>query len=388
MMLKSAFPIPFFCLLIAMTLPIEPATVSAADSDEVDVWIGTSRAKPSQGIYHCLLNTKTGKLSSPQLAAEVSGPGFLAMHPSGNHLYAVATYSGKPSVVAYSIERKGGKPTLEYVNSLEIGDGGAAHVAVDATGKTVLTAQYGGGSVAAFSLHDDGSLKERTVLINHEGGSGVVSGRQNSSHAHWAGFSPDNRFAFVPDLGLDKVMIYKVNAANSTITPSGYGKVPAGGGPRHMKFHNNGKWIYVLNELSLSVTVFDYDAESGTMTPKQTIPTVSRTLLAKEKFKSASEIRVHPNGRFVYSANRGHDTITVFRVNGESGELTVVEVEPVRGATPRNFNIDPSGKWLLAAGQDSHTLASFEINADTGELAYNRSVVVAPSAICVLMGRE
>ena len=129
-------------------------------------------------------------------------------------------------------------------------------------------------------------------------------------------------------------------------------------------------------------------ARSGTMTPKQTILTVPKDQLAKEKFKSASEIRVHPSGRFVYSANRGHDTITAFRVNQDTGELAVIEVEPVRGATPRNFNLDPSGKWLLAAGQDSHTLAAFEVDQESGELTYNRSVVTAPSAICVLFGHE
>jgi 6-phosphogluconolactonase len=164
--------------------------------------------------------------------------------------------------------------------------------------------------------------------------------------------------------------------------------VPAGGGPRHMKFHTKGKWIYVLNELSLSVTVFDYDAENGKMHPKQTIPTVPKMLLTKELFNSASEIRVHPTGRFVYSANRGHDTVTAFRVNQETGELAAIELEPVRGATPRNINLDPSGKWLIAAGQDSHTLASFAINQNTGELTYNRSNVFAPSPICVLFQHE
>jgi 6-phosphogluconolactonase len=354
----------------------------------IDVWIGTSQAKPSKGIYHCTLNTRTGMLTEPELAAEIRGPGFLAMHPDGHHLYAVGTLDGKPSVAAYSIEKRGAKSLLEFDNALEIGDGGAAHVAVDPTGKTLLTAQYGGGSVAAFSLNSNGSLKERTALIDHQGGSGVVAGRQDKPHAHWVGFSPDNRFAFVPDLGLDKVMIYKLDAATAKITPSGFGKVPAGGGPRHMKFHPSGKWVYVLNELALSVTVFDYDAETGAMTPKQTIPTVPKMLLEKELFKSASEIRVHPSGRFVYSANRGHDTVTAFRVNQDSGELSVIELEHVRGATPRNINLDPSGQWLLAAGQDSHTLASFGVNQDTGELTYNRSNVTAPSAICVLFEHE
>ena len=155
-----------------------------------------------------------------------------------------------------------------------------------------------------------------------------------------------------------------------------------------MKFHTSGKWVYVLNELALSVSVFDYDESSGTMTRKQTINTVPPEQLAKEKFKSASEIRVHPSGRFVYAANRGHDTITAFGVNQTTGELEVIERENVRGATPRNFNLDPSGRWLLAAGQDSHTLAAFEVDQETGELTYNRSVVTAPAAICVLFTHE
>jgi 6-phosphogluconolactonase len=293
-----------------------------------------------------------------------------------------------PSVICYKIGRQGKEASLKLSGALPIGDGGASHVAVDETGSTVLTAQYGGGSVAAYRLNADGSLKEQTVLIEHEGGSGVVAGRQDASHAHWVGFSPDNRFAFVPDLGLDKVVIYAHDPETSMITPHGSARVPAGGGPRHMKFHPNGRWVYVLNELSLSVTVFDYNADTAAMTPKQTIQTVPKTLLAKEKFKSASEIRVHPNGRFVYSANRGHDTITVFRVNQDTGELSVIELENVRGATPRNFNLDPSGRWLVAAGQDSNTLASFEVDSNSGELTYNRSNVFAPAPICVLFEHE
>ncbi len=354
----------------------------------IDVWIGTSRAKPSQGIYHCLLNTDSGKLSDPILAAEVGAPGFLAMHPRGGHLYAACIIAGKPSVAAYTIQRQQGKASLALLKSVEIGDGGAAHVAVDSTGKTLLTAQYGGGSVAVFSISEDGLIEERTQLMKHDGASGVVPRRQSRSHPHWVGFSPDNRFAFVPDLGMDRVVIYRVAGAVSKITQHGFGVLPPGSGPRHMKFHSSGKWIYVLNELDLSVTVFDYDATAGTMTAKQTILTIPKAQLAHEKFKSASEIRVHPNGRFVFAANRGHDTITAFRVNGDDGQLSVIEHEPIRGATPRNFNIDPSGRWLIAAGQDSHTLASFEVDQQTGSLTYNRSNVFAPSPICVLFVHE
>ena len=151
-----------------------------------------------------------------------------------------------------------------------------------------------------------------------------------------------------------------------------------------MKFHPDGKWIYVLNENDVSVTVFDYDVQAGSMTPRQTLPAVPKEQLAREQTYSASEIRVHPNGRFVYSANRGHDTVTAFRVDPATGELSVVEREHVRGARPRNFNLDPSGHWLLAGGQDSHTLSSFAVDQETGELMYNHSVIHSPSPICVL----
>ena len=154
-----------------------------------------------------------------------------------------------------------------------------------------------------------------------------------------------------------------------------------------MKFHTSGKYIYVLNELELSVTVFAYDADKGRMTPIQTIPTVSEEEKSKEAFVSASEIRVHPTGKFVYAANRGHDTITAFRIDQDSGKLTLVECEPVRGSWPRNFNIDPTGKWLLAAGRDSNNIAVFAISEDTGEMTYTRTMVMVPTPICVLFGR-
>ncbi|TWT82452.1 6-phosphogluconolactonase [Planctomycetes bacterium CA13] len=383
--LNQSFSRVTFLLCLFFLLTGNQRAALSNDTAVVDVWIGTSSAKPSKGIYHCSLDTATGKLTESELVAEINGPGFLALHPNGNVLYAVGKLNGTPSVVAYRIEQ-GAK--LALLNSLPIGDGDAAHVSVDSKGKMLLTAQYGSGSTAAFSLNQDGSLKERTALMKHEGGSQIVANRQARPHAHWTGFSPDEQFAFVPDLGLDKVVIYKVDTDTGTLSPHGFGQAPLGGGPRHMKFHNNGKWIYVLNELDLSVTVFDYDAERGTMMPKQTIPTVSKSLLAKELFKSSSEIRVHPSGKFVYAANRGHDTITAMSVDPATGELSVIELENIRGATPRNFNIDPTGKWVVAAGQDSHTLACFAIEQGTGELTYNQSIVRTPAPICVLFGNK
>lgn len=367
--------------LLSLALPVTAQPV-------LDVWIGTSKSRLSKGIYHCTLNTKSGRLSEPTLAAEIDGPGFLALHPDRKTVYSVGKLDKQDVIAAWRVSGPVGKQKLTLLNALETGDGGAAHVSVDHTGQTVLSAQYGGGSVSVYSLNGDGSLKERTQVIEHEGASRADARRQAAPHPHWTGFSPDNRFAFVPDLGMDKVVIYRVDAAKSRLTPHGHAQLGPGAGPRHMKFHTNGRWVYVLNEMDVTVTVFDYDAKAGRMTAKQTVAAVPPAELAKEKAKSASEIRVHPNGRFVYSANRGHDTITAYAVDQSTGRLTVIERENVRGATPRNFNLDPAGEWLLAGGQSSHTLASFSVDQDSGELTYTQNVVLAPSPICVLFQPE
>lgn len=379
-----------FAFLFAVTLGFGHShTLDAAppsNGKNVSVWFGTTtpRGGLSKGIYHAKLNTDKGTLSTPTLAAEISSPGFLALHPKHDVLYSVGIQSGKPAVTAFRIDDRGGDPKLSMLNSVEIGDGGAAHVSVDRTGKVLLTAQYGGGSTALFDLADDGSIKSRKQLVKHEGGSRVVANRQNKPHAHWTGTSPDNRFAFVPDLGLDKVVIYKLNADAGTIESHGFGVCPPGGGPRHMKFSPDGKFVYVLNELALSITTFAYDSAAGTMSAIDTVQTLIESVKEKETFNSASEIRVHESGKFVYSANRGNDSISAFKVDAATGKLSIVETEPIRGGWPRNFNIDPTGKWIVVAGRDSHTATVFEINQETGELTFIRQTAMVPSPICVL----
>lgn len=357
-----------------------------AHAESIDIWIGTSNRPQSRGIYQAEMNLGNGKLSEPRLAAELKGPGFLALHPTMDNLYAIGTpIDGEPSVVAYTINRS--KSRLSLVNSVAIGDGGAAHLAVDKTGKLLLTAQYGGGSVGVFRLKEDGSIRDRTQLIEHKGGSKVVGHRQDSPHPHWVGFSPDNQFALVSDLGLDQVVVYRIDHDAAKLLPHGNVKLPPGSGSRHVKFHPNGKWVYVLNELSLTVTQLVWDAKAGTLTAKETLETVPKQALARESFVSASEIRIHPNGRFLYCGNRGHDTITVCRINQKSGSLSRVEIENSRSAMPRNFNLTPDGKWLVVAGQDSNTLGSFSVNQNSGTLQYSQHTVHAPSPICVLFQR-
>ncbi|RMF43817.1 MAG: lactonase family protein [Planctomycetota bacterium] len=356
---------------------------SIANADQWDIWIGTSSGNNSRGIYHCLLDGDSGKLGPSELVAEIRAPGFLELHPEHHLLYAVGQLQDGPCVAVYRVLGLGDQARLELVDQESTGDGGGTHVSVHPSGRLLLTAQYGGGSVSAYALEKSGLISRRTQVIEHQGGSGVVPGRQDAPHPHWTGFSPDGRFALVPDLGLDEVIIYRVDLETQTIHPHGAAPTGPGSGPRHLKFHPNGKWVYVLNELALSVAVFQYDVDSGSMELKQTIPTVPAEELAREKFASASEIRVHPTGRFVYTANRGHDTITVFSVSS-AGTLSPVQVEPVRGATPRNFNLSPDGAWLVVGGQDSNTLASFEVDPQSGRITYNRSIITTPSPICIL----
>ena len=380
--IQRVIPFVFAVLTVLVTI----GSGSMCKADQVDVWFGTTTPKNglSKGIYYAKFNTESGKMTAPALAAEINSPGFLAMHPSGNQLYSVGRVDGKASVVAYAIKKQGGRSSLKFINAVEISDGGAAHVSVDRSGNYLLTAQYGGGSTALFDLADDGSVHSQLQLAKHEGGSRVVDRRQDKPHAHWTGTSPDNQFAFVPDLGLDKVVIYKLDAEKGKLVSHGFGVCPPGGGPRHMKFHPNGKYVFVLNELALSITCFNYDAKAGTMHPFQTIQTLTDEVKAKETFNSASEIRVHSSGKFVYSANRGHDSISVFRVDQATGKLSFVESEPIRGGWPRNFNIDPSGRWIVAAGRDSNTATVFRIDQETGELTFTRQTAVVPSPICVL----
>jgi len=354
--------------------------VASAAAQPATLWIGTTtpRDGQSKGIYRATFDPGTGSLSQPTLAAEIAAPGFLTLHPDGRRLYSVCQLPDGGGVAAFEVSADA--TSLRLLNTQPIGDGGAAHLALDRTGRCLFTAQYGGGSVAAFPLNADGRIEPRSALIEHEG-AGPDQRRQRGPHPHWTGVGPGNRFLFVPDLGIDRVMLYRFDPAAATLQSHGSGQCPPGSGPRHMKFHPGGKFAYVLNELHLSITAFRFDGQAGTLEPIQTITTLPEPL--RETPCSASEIRIHPSGRFVYAANRGHDSIAAFRIDGDSGKLTFVELEAVRGSWPRNFNLDPTGRFLLAAGRNSNTIAVFHIDADTGRLIFTGKSVNCPTPICI-----
>ena len=375
------------------------ASSSLCNAQEVDVWVGTSG---KEGIYHLKLDTKNGKLSKPKNVSTIASAGFLALHPTQAILYSSGREDGKHGIAAFSIETSEAAPAqpgdrnakprpanveLTPLGFVETGGGGATCLSVDKTGKVAMSAQYGGGTVSTYQLEADGSIKRLVAAIDHGPGSNVIQKRQKASHPHWVGTSPDNRFMMVPDLGKDCTVVYELDLETGEATKHSEVPGPPGGGPRHMKFHPFGKYAYVLNELSMTVSVFGYDESDAIFTPLQEIEALTDELKG-DQFNSAAEIRIHPSGKFLYTSNRGHDSITVFAVDLESGELSLVHREAIRGAWPRNFNIDPSGKWLLAAGQQTNTLSLFSIDQETGRLTYSRKSVNIPVPICVEFGSQ
>jgi 6-phosphogluconolactonase len=365
--------VPFAVLLLA---PLVSRKASAA---EYLVYFGTYTNKgKSKGIYVSHFNSSTGKAQDPILAAEIKSPSWVVVDPGGRFLYAVTEEGRIGSVSAFSIDRATGK--LTALNTVSTKGNGPCHLAVDHTGKTLLAANYDSGSTVAFPIHGDGSLGEAASFIQHMG-SGPDKSRQAGPHAHCTTVSPDNRFALVNDLGLDEILIYKMDPAKALLTPNDppFGKVPPGAGPRHLAFAPNGKFAYVVNEMGQSTTAFSWDAARGALTAIQTISDIPHEVPGN----SGAEIAVHPSGKFVYSSNRGHDSLAVFSVNAKDGKLTLVEYAPTKAKTPRGFGIDPSGSYLLAAGQDSGNVVVFRIDKKTGKLTPTGQELQVAMPVCV-----
>ncbi|MBL8861073.1 MAG: lactonase family protein [Planctomycetes bacterium] len=357
-----------------------PADAGARPGRSWHVFFGTEGSR-ARGIHRASFDGESGRLSAAELVAEAGSPGFLALHPALPVLYAVADLTGGPSVAAYRVGPGG---ALEALGASPIGDGGGVHVAVHPSGRFLLTAQYGRGSVALFPLDAEGR-PGAAQLARHAGGSRVVAQRQDAPHPHGCFFAPDGRFALVPDLGLDGVVIYRIDAQAPSIERHGFATSVAGGGPRHLRFTPDGRFIHLLNELALSVTSYAWDAESGSARRLATVATLTEAEKAGESFNSAAEIVVHPSGRFVYTSNRGHDSISVFAADPASGALERIQVQPIRGAFPRHIALSPDGAWLLAAGAHSDTVSVHRVDPATGRLTYTtRGVVGVPAPICVL----
>jgi 6-phosphogluconolactonase len=335
------------------------------------VYIGTYTGAKSKGIYVSRLNIASGALSAPQLAAETPNPSFVAVRPQGDFLYAVNevnTFEGKPvgSVSAFAIDTASGM--LKALNQASSGGPGPAHLSLDQTGRTVFVANYGGGSIELLTLNADGSLGGPTSFLKHSGSS-VNPDRQGEPHAHQFIVDPSNQFAYVPDLGIDKVVIYRFDASKRTLSglAAGAAMLKPGSGPRHMAFSASGRFAYVINELNCTITAFQREASDGGLTEMQTVSSLPPGV-PQEKGFSTAEIAVAPSGAFLYGSNRGHDSISVFAVDTATGKLSYVANSPTLGKTPRGFAIDPGGGYLIAGNQNSDTVVVFKIDRATGKL--------------------
>lgn len=347
------------------------------------VYVGTYTRGESKGIYQYEMDADSGVLSPLGLAAETANPSFLALHPKGNLLYSVgelAEFQGEKvgSLNAYAIDRSSGK--LTALNQVGSAGSGPCHLKVSDNGKFVLCANYNSGSAAAFALAGDGKIGKRTGFFQHVAPFGPNAGRQAGPHAHSVNLDPANRFALVADLGKDRVMIYKFNSKNGAMATHGEFAVAPGAGPRHFAFHPNGKWAYVINEMLCTLTAMNWDGKAGKLTEINTEPTMP---IPVARGLSTAETVVHPNGRFVYGSNRGHDSIAIFSIDAASGKVARIGNESTQGKTPRNFNIDPSGRFLVAANQDSDSLMVFRIDGSTGKLTPVGKPVPAPVPVCV-----
>jgi 6-phosphogluconolactonase len=347
------------------------------------IYLGTyTHNRPSKGIYAVRLDHDTGALSSPELVAEATDPAWITHSPDKRFLFAI---HGSPTQArGFKIESGTGRlapvppetsrGVTENVNP-------PSHLAVDASGRVLLAANYRDGFVASIPIGPDGTLGAARK-VQHEG-KGPHPTRQDKAHVHSVTVSSDNRFVMAADLGLDRIYSYALDSSAAALNPGNppFVVTAPGAGPRHFKFGNNGRHGYVINELSNTITTFDYEAARGVLTPKQTVSTLPLDFKAEN---ITAEVRVHPNGKFLYGSNRGHDSIAVYAIDPASGELSRIEIVKSGGKTPRNFALSPDGKWLVCGHQDTPLLTVFHVDAFTGRLARNSHTAEVPACVCVL----
>ena len=348
------------------------------------LYIGTYTKGESKGIYKYSFDRTTGVLDNGGLVAVADNPSFLALHPSGNWLYAVGelmSYEGEESgaVRAFSIAPETGE--LLWLNQQSSMGGAPCHVSVDASGKWVLIANYMGGNVAVYPVGDGGVLGKAVSIVNHEG-AGENPKRQKGPHAHSITLDPENKRAIVADLGIDKLMCYDFNVDTGALSPAPvpYVQTAPGAGPRHFAFHPDGQHAFVINELNSTLSSYSYSSETGALVEQHTVSTLPADFQGNS---SCADVHVSPDGRFVYGSNRGHDSIVIVAFNSETGMLEVVGHQSTLGRTPRNFTLDPAGAFLLVANQDSHSIFVFSIDQTTGLLESTGQRLEVPAPVCL-----
>jgi 6-phosphogluconolactonase len=368
----------FITAIIAITTCVRPVA-----AEQISVYFGTSNS----GIYLSLFDTNTGDLSTPKLALEIENPGFIVIHPNKKYIYTTTTGiadSKDGGVAALKINDDG---TLTLINKQSSEGRNPCHINLDDKGKCLMVVNYSSGSIASYKINKNGSISKAITTHQHIG-SGADSRRQKEPHPHSIFPNPANTFAYVSDLGIDKIMIYKLDPKKAELIEAGFADMPGEKmGPRHLKWSKDGKYAYVINELISKMTVFESMGPAGKLKHKDSLFTLSDKMNMEDMY--GSEVRIHPNEKFVYVATRdtatqNRDSITVFSTFANSQGCQRIEVTPAEVSLPRNFNIDPTGKWMLVGGQGSHDIAIFSVNPETGTLTFtNKKIPFEGSPICI-----
>jgi len=337
-----------------------------------------------KGIYLLELDLKTGILTEVNVFTNIVNPSYLAINQKSGFLYAVnelKEYQSKPSgsVSAFKMSKSSG--ALTFINIQPTLGTDPCHVIVNAEGTHLFVSNFMSGSIAVFPINTDGSLSEARQFIQHIGSS-VNPARQSGPHAHSLVFSPDGKYAFVPDLGIDKMMVYKTNTGTQPLVEAAvpYFKTQPGAGPRHCTFSPDGRFCYLINELDCTILVLAYDAKNGSFTELQAVSSLPEGVVVPGN--SCADIHITPDGTYLYGSNRGHNSLIIYKIDKKTGKLEFVDCPPCGGKIPRNFAIEPTGNYLLCANQDSDTIVVFKIEHESGLLT-EISKIEIPTPVCV-----
>jgi 6-phosphogluconolactonase len=360
---------PLVALIVLGLLPARAA--------DYFTYFGTQRSGTNIGLSIAHFDTDSGVLTKPELAIQAAAPAFFTIAPDGRHLYT-CNAANPGGVSAYEIEPHTG--ALKFLNRVSSGGSGPCYVSLDQTARFAFVANYSSGNIAVFAIKPDGSLGERTAFVQHAGSS-INPQRQTHPYAHSIIVDPSNRFALVADLGVDKIFIYRFNEKDGSLKTNNppFATIAPGSGPRHVKFHPNGRWFYLINEIASTIVGFKWDSATGSLAEFQTISALP------DDFKgtnTSAEIEVHPDGKFLYASNRGDDSITVFGIDQNTGKLNLVQRASCGGRTPRFFTFDPTGKWLLCSNHGSDNTVIFRVDEHTGKLTNAGDPVSVPYPFC------
>lgn len=365
---------PFFVMSLVSLFYLNPGICQ-----ESYLLVGTYTGGKSEGIYVYKFNSEDASYKEISYV-KTSNPSFLAISPDEKYVYAVQE-NGKDGnggeVSAFSFDKE--KGTLTLINTQPTQGDHPCYVEIDKTGKWIFAGNYSSGNLSVFPVSEDGSLGIASTQITHSG-SGPNKDRQEKPHVHCTMISPDNKWLLVPDLGIDKVMIYSFDASTGRLSPGmqAFAKSQPGAGPRHVSFHPNGKYVYLLEELTGHVVTYQY--MDGRLQPAQRTSSLPR---GQEGYAGSADIHVSPDGKFLYASNRGDfNNIAMFKL-GKKGKPSIMGFQLTGGKSPRNFNFDPSGNYLLVGNQDSDEIAIFQRNNKTGLLTDTNKRIEVGKPVCI-----